>query len=42
MVGALVARAGKVEEPLVERGQAGVEVGDQPLRGALLLGDSGR
>ena len=33
MVRALVARAGKVEEPLVERGKPGVEVGDQPLRG---------
>ena len=42
MIGALVARAGKVEEPLVERGEAGVEVGHQPLRGTFLLGNPRR
>ena len=38
MASTFVARAGKVEETFVERGQARVEIGDHALRSAILLG----
>ena len=39
MVGPLIARPSKVEEALVQRRKAQVEIRHQPLRGAFLIGD---
>ena len=41
MAGAFVAGAGDLGETLVDGGEAKVQVGDEALRSALLLGDSG-